>query len=438
MINRRKMIQGMTAAGALGFGLPSTSALAKGAAKKSNLKRVIFFLQNNGFQEDTCTPKDVTDNCKLSEFKLVEHMKPLEPYKDKMQVLSGLHGKHCTPGHSAFFGALGGYRGSLGSAPTGPTVDHLISQHLPKTILPHLCIGFESLSYMKALPSVATLSASGAGKPIYMHSNPKLLYQSIFGGTAGDEVKKQFETDSNILKKIEQYETKIAGKLPKSDKLRYSNYTDGIRGMNSVREQLVNMSDQLKKYAPKLDERYSNPEFETDWHHCLLEIGIAALQSGLTNVLTVGSGRGHFNGSYEGAGVLNRQGHALGHVNQAEEDFWVKIRQYNCQMMIKVMKALEAVPEGKGTMMDNTLIVYTSCAADHHHSMGGKWPFVLLGNGGGAFKTGVFTKCEGRPINDLYTTFLHAAGAPVDSFNIPAGMSQKLKSKVGPIEGMLA
>ena len=62
MINRRKMIQGMTAAGALGFGLPSTNIFANKTAKKSNLKRVIFFLQNNGFQEDTCTPKDVTDN----------------------------------------------------------------------------------------------------------------------------------------------------------------------------------------------------------------------------------------------------------------------------------------------------------------------------------------------------------------------------------------
>ena len=438
MINRRKMMGGLVAAGALGAGMPFAQARPAKPKSASKLKRVIFFLQNNGFQEDTCKPAEVTESCNLSEFKLVEHMSPLEPYKDRMQVISGLHGRHCTPGHSAFFGALGGYRGSLGTAPAGPTIDHVISQHLPKTILPHLCIGFESLSYMKSQPTVATLSASGANKPIYMHSNPNLLYQSIFGGVADDAVKKSFELDSSILRKIESYERQIGKTLPGSEQSRHSSYTDDLHDMNGVREKLVAMSDHLKGFAPTFDKRYREPEFETDWHHCLLEIGIAALQSGLTNVLTVGSGRGHFNGSYVGAGVTDRRGHALGHVNQAEEDFWVKIRQYNCHMMIKIMKALESTPEGDGTMMDNTLIVYTSDAADHHHSRGDNWPFVLLGNGGGLFKTGVFNKCTKRPVNDLYATFLHGLGVPVDRFNVESSFAEKLGSKTGPIEGILA
>ena len=439
MISRRKLLGGMAAAGAYGLGMQSPASLfASAPLDKPKIKRVVFFLQNNGFREGTCWPDEVTDPCKLSEFTLARHMSPLEPYKDKMQIITGLHGKHCSPGHSSFFGALGGYRGAMGTAPAGPTIDVMMSRALPQTILPHLGIGFDSLSFMKSDPAVARLSAAGAGKPIYMHSDPVLLYQSIFGAIASGDMKNQYKSQNNILKKMEHFESRIAKRLPHSDQARYATYTDGLRDMNAVREQLAGMSEKLKQYAPIVDERYAEPEFETDWHHCLLEIGISALQSGLTNVLTVGSGRAHYSGTYEGIGVLNQQGHSIGHLNQMESEHWLKIRQYNCEMMIKVMKALETVPEGDGTMMDNTLIVYTSDAANSHHSSGKNWPFVLLGNGGGHFKTGQFAHCGGRPINDLYATFLRGVGAPVDRFNVEASMVNKLESGLGPIEGILA
>ena len=436
MISRRKMIQGMAAAGTLGFGLPSPNVFANGTTQKSKLKRVVFFMQNNGFNPDTCKPKEVKESCKLSEFKFAEHMKPLEPYKDKMQFITGFHGRHATPDHSSFFGALGGYQGSASTAPSAATIDHVISQHLSKTILPHLCIGWEALATMKAMPTAATLSASGAAKPIFMYSDPNKLYEMLFGSIAGGELGKNYYNRSSILKKIRSLEINAGKKLPQSELQRFSNYTGSLGELNLVREKLVDMSDTLKKYAPKYDKRYTNPQFETDWHDALLDIGIAALQSNITNVLTIGSGRAGFNGTWEGIGVKERN-HPLGHVNQVESETWVKIRQYNCRMLIKLMKSLEAIPEGKGTMMDNTLIVYTSDCAEFQHSKGNEWPFVLLGNGGGQFKTGVYTKVNGRPINDLYTTFLRAIGKPVDHFNLNANMAMKFKSQAGPIESIL-
>ena len=437
MISRRKMIQGMAAAGALGFGLPSSNAFANGPKAGIKTKRVIFFLQNNGFDPNTCLPEDVKESCSLSEFKLQEHMSPLEPYKDRMHVITGLHGRHMSPDHSSYFGALGAYFGAFNTAPAAITVDHAMSRQLPKTILPHLCIGFESLSMMRARPTIATLSASGAGKPIYMHSDPNLLYQSIFGSIAGGDVKRQFNNHSNILQKIAHRESGFTQGLPEADRMHHTHYANSLLQMNDIREQLADKSDILKKYAPKLDDRYKNPEFETDWHDRLLDIGIAALQANLTNVLTIGSGRAGYIGSYEGIGV-KMSGHGLGHIKQTEREEWVKIRQYNCRMLVKIMKALEAVPEGNGTMMDNTLIVYTSDCAETQHSRGGNWPFVLLGNGGGHFKTGEYTKVAGRPVNDLYTTFLRGIGVPADRFNLDANMAERRKSKIGPIEGILA
>ena len=107
-------------------------------------------------------------------------------------------------------------------------------------------------------------------------------------------------------------------------------------------------------------------------------------------------------------------------------------------MLVKLMKALEAIPEGSGSMMDNTLIVYTSNNADKQHTDGSNWPFVLLGNGGGRFKTGQHTRIDGRPINDLYATFLHGVGTPVDRFNMDQKMASTYQSTPGPIEAVLA
>ena len=182
---------------------------------------------------------------------------------------------------------------------------------------------------------------------------------------------------------------------------------------------------------------YANPEFETDWHDRLLDLGISALTSGITNTLTIGSGRGEIFGSWKGLGI-EKQGHNLGHMDQHNNPIWTSIRQYNCDMLVKIVEALESIPEGSGTMMDNTLIVYTSNNADKQHTQGANWPVMLLGDLGGAFKTGCFTQLDGkRPINALYTSILRAAGQNVDSFNMSQALARKFDNGTGPLGEVL-
>jgi len=165
-----------------------------------------------------------------------------------------------------------------------------------------------------------------------------------------------------------------------------------------------------------------------------LDVGIASLKAGLTNVLTIGSGRGEIFGAWKGLGI-EPAGHNLGHMKQPDNPIWIKIRQYNCRMLVKLMQELESMPEGDGTMMDNTLIVYTSNNADKQHTGGDNWPFILLGNCSGRFKTGQYTKLdEKRPINALYATLLHAIGAPRDRFNMDKNIAGVHDAKIGPIE----
>jgi len=417
---------------------PLLPSLAKATTGNGKPKRIIFFLQNQGFDPKTCIPAGMTNSGSLAKAKLPEPIEALEPYKERLHIINGLHGMHTSPSHSAFFGALGGYRGSDGVPPSGPTIDYELSRVLPGTLLPHLCIGMDSMENMKAKPTVANLSASGAGQPIFMHSNPNHLYQMLYGGISQGEIRKQHEARSSMFDRIEQLAVTKGVGLRGINKQRYGQYVNGFNDINGLRKRLNKVSGHLRKFAPKVDQRYTRPEFETDWHDVLLDLGISALKSGITSVLTIGSGRGEIFGAWKGLGV-EQQGHNLGHMKQPDNPIWIKIRQFNSRMLVKLIQELDSVPEGSGTMMDNSLIVYTSNNADYQHTSGKNWPVMLLGNYDGAFKTGCFTQLDSkRPINALYTSILRASGVEDDRFNMSEKMAAKFDSGTGPLKEVLA
>lgn len=441
MITRRKSLQTLATGAGAALGSSILPGISQAASNPSGgPKRVIFFLQNQGFEPGTAIPAGVNSSCALTDakFKFPEPIQALEPFKERMHIINGLHGKHTSPSHSAFFGALGGYRGSDGVPPSGPTIDYELSKVLPETLLPHLCIGMDSIENMKAKPTVANLSASGAGQPIFMHSNPNHLYQMLYGGISQGDIRKQHEAKSSMFDRIEQLAAAKGGSLPSADKQRYGQFVQGFNDINGLRERLGSVSDHLRNFAPEVDEGYTNPEFEIDWHDRLLDLGVSAMKAGITSVLTVGSGRGEIFGAWKGLGV-EQQGHNLGHMKQVDNPIWIKIRQYNCKLLVRLMEQLESVPEGSGTMMDNTLIVYTSNNADKQHTNGATWPVMLFGNCNGVFKTGQFTQLDGsRPINALYSTILNTVGVECERFNMSEQMAKKFDSGSGPLSEILA
>jgi hypothetical protein len=440
MLNRRNLLRGLAAGAASvcgGLGMPVASQ-ASSVGLSGGPKRIIFFLQNQGFDPATCIPAGMSSSGTLARMKLPEPIAPLEPYKERLHIISGLHGRHTSPSHSAFFGALGGYRGGDGVPPSGSTIDYELSRSLPETLLPHLCIGMDSLENMQAKPTIATLSASGAGQPIFMYSNPNHLYQMLYGGIAEGEIQRQHQARSQVMDRVEQFAGAKGHGLPADDSRRYGRYVQGFQQANGLRSRLDAVADHLRNFAPQVDDRYIQPEFETDWHDCLLELGISAVASGITNTLTIGSGRGEIFGAWKGLGI-SEQGHNLGHMDQPDNPIWIKIRQYNSRMLVRIMETLDGIPEGSGSMMDNTLIVYTSNNADKQHTNGANWPVMLLGSCDGLFKTGCFTQLDGtRPVNALYTTLLKAAGRHDDHFNMSEQMAKKFDSTTGPLRDVLA
>ncbi|MDA7903722.1 DUF1552 domain-containing protein [Mariniblastus sp.] len=435
MLNRRDMIKGICAVAGASTAVPYCTASAADN-KVSQLhgakqpKRVVFFLQSQGFSDDNCTVKGIKSGKSLKSKDLPVFIDPLSPHRDKLTIIQGLHGKHTSPAHSAYYGCLGGYRRNK-STPFDITIDCALSKVLPEAPVPLLSVGMESLNRMKQVPIFHATSAWGPGDKASMICDPTFLYRIMFGSVATGKQRSTYDENSKMLDFIAKTSTQSARTLPESARQKLKPYRD----ISAFRDSVSTVSESLKAYMPEFDEKYSAPQHETDWHDAMLDLTIAALKAGLTNVATINSGCGEFYGSWEGLGI-NPSGHSLGHLSMTS-DIWTRIRQYNMRMLSKLVQALEETPEGNGTMMDNTLIVYTSNNADKQHTNGASWPFMTLGNFGGTMQEGHYVKVENdRPINSFYATLLEAAGNPVEHFNM-GGAYEKYDTGKGSLRELL-
>ena len=119
-----------------------------------------------------------------------------------------------------------------------------------------------------------------------------------------------------------------------------------------------------------------------------------------------------------------------------------RIRTFHLEQIARVAAKLKAVPEGDGTMLDNTLIVYLSDAAEKHHGSCIEWPFILLGGlapGGGNryLQYPEYRQSGHHTIANLYNNFMHIAGEPTDKFGrFDTGLPEKIQ--LGPLPELLS
>ena len=98
------------------------------------------------------------------------------------------------------------------------------------------------------------------------------------------------------------------------------------------------------------------------------------------------------------------------------------MRKFHLDLIGGLARKLDAVPEGDGTMLDNTVIVFFAEYGDRHHPSFFTWPMVTLGSWGGTLKTGRYLQYPNHgaaghaTLGNFYTTLLHAAGMPQKGF----------------------
>lgn len=432
---------------------------ARAAGKPVAAKRFVFVVESNGVRPEQLAPSGVTRKPReqrelngpeqfldvpLAGKELPFSLEPVKAWKDKLTIVQGLSGRVCGGGHSNNFGALGCFptRGESTSV-LGETIDGALAKALPG-IFPHVGLGISKRPENNVIYNV---SATAANKGLPTIVNPRLAYSTLFGSAADGAAKQEFAAKNNLLDfmtdDVKKAERAVAG----AEREQFAAYLEAFETLRDRQSRLNEIKHTLREKGPVVSDKYASA-VETDRLDAQFDIGAAALVCGLTNVLTLSSAAGirDFDITFKGLG-LNIDKHSIGHGGSFQGKTWADlydlIRRYHFDLIAGLMKKLEKVPEGDGTMLDNTIIVYLSDGAEGHHSRCWEWPAVVIGNMGGALKTGRYVDYPGyarkghRTTANLYLTLLHLAGAKRDQFGV-ADPNLKDLDQTGPLSELLA
>lgn len=388
-------------------------------------KRFVFVLEGNGLNWDQIQPvgmqrpkeheRTTLVNRPHAEYPLPKALEPVADFRDRLTIVQGLSGRVAGGGHSNDFGALGCYSGKGGQV-LGETIDAALAKRLTG-VFPHVGLGMvEKLEQ----PVVYNCSAWERGKALPTTCSPELAYANLFGSVAGGAAKQEFLARGNMLDflidDVKRLERSVAG----AERAKLDAHLAAYESLRDRQSRLNELESTLRKQAPVVSDKFKSP-VETDRLDAQFDIGAAALIGGLTNVLTLSSGSGnpYFSVKFTGLGIHFGK-HSIGHGGSYNGMIWSEmatiIRRFHFELIARLMRKLDAVPEGDGTMLDSTVIVYMSDSAESHHSRCWEWPFVLLtgrrtGLAGGRYVEYPYWGQAGhRQIGHLYTTLLSTIG----------------------------
>jgi len=460
MFNRRTFFRGTTlGVGGLYFA-PFLQQL-EAANVKSKPARILFFVQGNGLypaeiqpvgMERTKQPTHFEER-RLSDHQLAFSLEPLSPYVKKMTMLGGLSGRVARGSHNMGFAALGCW--PMGKKDYGETIDAALARNL-SGIYPHVGLGVSN----KPMSITYNVTSADRGKALPTILSPKMAHRRYFAaGTTGD-ARKDFDVDTNLLDFLAEDVKKMQSRLNGAEREKLDRYLEAFESMSGRQSKLAKMAKQIAEAAPTLSpkadyfgESKTEPTGVFDRLEAQFDIAAGAIIAGLTNVVTVSAGAGPDRigldcmASEIGKGSGYIGSHGIGHGGSAagltSSECHALIRRKCMEKLAKFIATLESIPEGDGSMMDNTLIVYLSDSAEGHHPGCLEWPFILIGDLGGRLNLGNrflrfpwYGNKGHRTIASLYLALLHAVGEHRNTFGIDDLALADLDQS-GPLEEIL-
>jgi len=394
------------------------------AKNNPSKKRMVVFFSPNGVIPDEFWPAEEGENYQLKEI-----LSPLEPFKKQTTILHGVCDKVRGDGdnHMRGIGCLltgielfpgnvqGGSHTPAGWA-SGISIDQEIKNYLQKSESTKTRFG--SLEIGAMVPERADtwtrMSYSGPNKPITPVDDPYQLFSKLYGQSKDREIL------GSVLDNVISDLNKVSQKVSKEDKKILEEHATLVREMEKeIKNIKVDSNHPVPQIEPGIREENDNlPKLSRMQMNLLHSSFVADLNRVATYQFTnsVGMARMNWLGISEGH-------HQLSHepdTNKAAVEKLVKINKWFCQEIAYFANRLKNTPEpnGSGSMLDNTLLVWTNELGKGNSHTLDNIPFVLIG-GGNFLKTGKSHKFPKVPHNRLLMTFAHCFGHEIKSFGNP-------------------
>ena len=363
-------------------------------------------------------------------FDLTPILKPLEPFKKQLTIVSGLENKPAiAPAVHALNPAtwLSCVTPRESTEPyLAPTIDQLAANHLGQdTPFPSLEVAGEGRGGSGACERNfgcaygSTLSFRTATVPLPMESDPRKLLERLFGqGDTPAErqaISKQF---SSVLDAIAGEAKDLERTLDPQDRARLADYLDSVREIERRVEKLEaqDLSDLAVPdvpIGPSYDQRLN----------LMFDLLALAYEANLTRVFTFMMAAEASNMTYNHIGVSDAFHPLSHHQNDAAKiERLVRIQTYHSQAFAKFLAKLAKTPDGDGTLLDHSLLLYGSNMSNSNAHDEFPLPLLLVGGGCGKLKGQQHLKYPDRtPLANLLTTVLHRAGVPVEKVGDATG-----------------
>jgi len=429
-LTRRDVLRGSGVA----LALPWLESLA-GARPVDAPLRFLFVMTPNGAQMDRWRP---AAEGPLGE--LPPTLAPLAPWRDALLVLSGLtHDKARAngdgPGDHAraaatFLTAAQARKTAGAELAVGVSVDQVLAQELgAATRLRSLELGTESgraggdcdSGYACAYSS--NISWCRPGTPAAKELDPRRVFERLFldgpRGETPEERAARLTRRRSVLDSVRADARALAPRLAAGDRVRLEEYLGGVREL----ERRLEAAEARRSLAPEgVAEPAGVPGAFEEHVKLLGELLALAFATDTTRVATLMLANEGSNRSYPALDVPEGHHELSHHGGDAEKRAKVAaIDHHHVELFAHLVGALAAAPEGAGTLLDHTLVLYGSGIADGnahaHHDL----PLVLVGRGGGLV-TGRHLVCAPEtPVANLYLALLERAGVPRAAFGDSSG-----------------
>lgn len=426
-ISRRKILRGVGAALALPLldsMVPAFKALAKTPANPQKRFGAIFVPL--GERPGYWTPKTVGENFEFSTI-----LQPLEPFRKSLTVVSEL----CDPldGHAVTVAAwLSGSipkRTIAEDVHAGTTIDQMVAKQIGQdTVFPSLELATEDFTgYIGGCdPAYAcaymnTLSWKTPTEPLPMEINPRVVFERLFGrpGTAQQRAA-QMRTDGSVLDSLKDEVTDLEAGLGPKDRNRLNDYLENVR---EIEQRIQRAEKQSASDVRVPDAPIGIPEsFE---EHVALQFDLLALayEADLTRVFTFMMSRDASQRVYPNIGITEPH-HSMSHHGNDPSKIanLVKLNTYHVELFGKFLKKLSDTPDGDGSLLDHSMILYGSGMSESNTHSRLDAPTLICGNLGGQIKGNRHIKMpKETPLANLMLDIGQQYGVQMEKFGISNG-----------------